>query len=132
MDTTAALDQLRRRAPYAIATAFAASSVLHLLRPRVFRTLIPPQLPNPDAWVYASGVAEATCAAGLFTRQPWAGPATAAVLLGVLPGNVQMALDAGSGRNRGVADNKVLAWARVPLQAPMIWAALQNRPTQRG
>jgi len=43
----------------------------------------------------------------------------------VFPANVQMALDSGSGRNPGVADNRLLAWARLPLQLPMIWAARQ-------
>jgi hypothetical protein len=39
-----------------------------------------------------------------------------------------MALDSGSGRNPGVADRPALAWARLPLQVPMVWAALQARP----
>jgi hypothetical protein len=39
-----------------------------------------------------------------------------------------MALDAGSGKNPGPADNKAIMWARVPMQLPMIWAALQSKP----
>jgi len=39
-----------------------------------------------------------------------------------------MALDAGSGRNPGVADKRLVAWVRLPLQIPMVWAALQSRP----
>jgi len=50
-----------------------------------------------------------------------------AVLGAVFPANVQMALDAGSGRNAGVADRRGVAWGRLPLQLPMIWAALQAR-----
>jgi uncharacterized membrane protein len=81
-----------------------------------------------SALIYLSGVAELLCAAGLLRRARWAPAASVTVLATVFPANVQMALDAGSGRNRGAADNPVLAWGRLPLQLPMIWAALQARP----
>jgi uncharacterized membrane protein len=51
-----------------------------------------------------------------------------AVLAAIFPANVQMALDSGSGRNPGPADNRIVAWARLPLQTVMIWAALGARP----
>jgi uncharacterized membrane protein len=51
-----------------------------------------------------------------------------ALLAAVFPANVQMALDAGSGRNPGPADKPAVAWGRLPLQVPMVWAALQARP----
>ena len=56
-------------------------------------------------------------------RQPEAGRASAALLLVVWVGNVQMALDA-----TGTA--AAVAWARVPLQVPLVWAALQERPAR--
>ena len=77
--------------------------------------------------IYASGVAELICAVGLFRRTRWAAPASVAVLVAIFPANVQMALDSGSG-TQGPADNRILAWARLPLQAVMIWAALGARP----
>jgi uncharacterized membrane protein len=49
-------------------------------------------------------------------------------LAAVFPANLQMALDAGSGRHPGAMDNAALAWGRLPLQAVMIWAARQARP----
>ena len=63
-------------------------------------------------------------------RTPWArghaGWASAALLVGVFPGNVQMAVDAMG------TDNTVLkigSVARLPLQAPLIWlAARAARP----
>jgi uncharacterized membrane protein len=113
-----------------LGTLFAASSVLHAVRPGLFRLLVPAWLPAADALVYASGLAEAVCAYGLLTRRPWAGRASAALLLVVWPGNIQMALDAGSGRLPGLADNPWVAWGRVPLQLPLIWAALQSRPRE--
>ena len=120
--------KVRRAAPYALGSLFVASGVLHFAAPRPFQAIMPRNLPEPRAWVYGSGVAELACGVGLLTRRRWAGPASAALLLAVWPANVQMALDSGSGRLPGPADNKVVAWGRVPLQVPLIWAALQSRP----
>ncbi|GHD25244.1 DoxX family protein [Nocardiopsis kunsanensis] len=120
--------RLRERAPLALGGLFLAAGALHFAKPKPFEAIMPRRLPERRAWVYASGAAELVCGAGLLTRRKWAGPASAALLLAVWPANVQMALDSGSGRLPGVADNKALAWGRVPLQAPLIWAALQSRP----
>lgn len=118
---------IRGLAPLAVAAAFLLSGTVHLVRPATFRHLIPDALPAPDAWIYASGAAELICGYGLITRRRWAGPASAALLIAVLPGNVQMAVDASNGRG-SLGGHPVLAWARVPLQAPLIWAVLQRRP----
>ena len=72
--------------------------------------------------ILGSGVAELACAAGLAvpaTRRA-AGWASALLLLGVYPGNIKMAVDAAGTTNTGF---KVAAFARLPLQLPMIrWA----------
>ena len=75
-----------------------------------------------------SGLAELACAAGLIRRTRWAAAASVVVLAAVFPANVQMALDAGSGRNPGLADRRAVAWGRLPLQLVMAWVALQARP----
>lgn len=111
--------RVRRGAPYVVASLFAASGVVHLVRPGVFVPLVPTWLPARTAVVTVSGLAELACAGGLVARRPWAGAAAAALLTVVWVGNVQMALDAGPGVGRWVA------WGRVPLQVPLIWAALQ-------
>lgn len=121
------LSTVRVLAPYAVGAAFAISGVAHFVSPQTFIPLVPRALPAPTALIYLSGAAELVCAAGLALRARWAGPASALLLLAVWPGNVQMALDAGSGRNSGLADDPAIAWARVPLQVPLIWAALQAR-----
>lgn len=128
--STATAGRLRTVAPLAVGLLFAASGVLHLIRPDVFRPMMPEVLPAPDAWIYASGVGEIICSYGLLTRRRWAGTASAILLLALWPGNISMALDAGSGRLSGWADDPVVAWARVPLQIPLIWAALQSRPSR--
>ncbi|MFL1379452.1 MULTISPECIES: DoxX family protein [unclassified Nocardiopsis] len=122
------IKKLRTAAPYALGSLFLASGVLHFAAPKPFEAIMPRSLPAPRAWVYGSGVAEVACGLGLLTRRPWAGRASAALLLAVWPANVQMALDSGTGRLPGPADNPVVAWGRVPLQIPLIWAALQSRP----
>lgn len=121
----------RRWAPRALAVAFLTSGVIHLVKPSVFEPLIPKSMPGPRALVYGSGVAELICAAGLFRRARWAGPASVAVLLAVWPGNVSMALDVTANAGPGETAKVAVVWARLPLQIPMIWAALQDRPPKR-
>jgi uncharacterized membrane protein len=78
--------------------------------------------------IYASGVVELVCAVGLVRRTRWASAASLATLTAVFPANVQMALDAGTGRNPGPSDNRIVAWGRLPLQLVLAWAARQARP----
>ena len=123
------MNRLRRRAPLALAATFASSGLVHLVRPQAFASIMPRAFParHHTNLIYVSGLAELVCAAGLVRRTRWAAPASVAVLAAVFPANVQMALDAGSGRNSGPADSRVVAWGRLPLQLLMVWAALQAR-----
>lgn len=114
-----------------LAALFLTSGVTHLVRPQVFEPLIPSGAPAPRELVYASGVAEILCAAGLLhplTRR-WAGWGSAALLVAVYPGNVQMSLDHGrrASRRRDPASRAAFAatLARLPLQLPLIRTALR-------
>ena len=118
----------RRWAPRVLAGAFITSGVIHLVRPSVFTPLVPRSLPSATGIVYISGIAELVCAAGLLARTRWAGPASAAVLVAVFPGNVQMALDVSGSAGPGDTAKLLAVWGRLPLQLPMIWAAFQNEP----
>ena len=119
-------DAARRWSPVALAALFAGSGVLHLLRPEAYLPLVPRGLPDPALLVTVSGLAELVCAGGLVTRRRWAGPASVALLVAILPGNVQFAIDQTADP---AADPRlvVASWLRLPLQLPMIWAALQAR-----
>jgi uncharacterized membrane protein len=121
---------LRRGAPAILANVFLASGVVHLVRPQVFDPIMPRVLPAPThrPLIVLSGLAELGCAYGLFRRTRWARPASVGLLATVFTANLQMALDAGSGRNTGATDRRSVAWGRLPLQLPMVWAALQCRP----
>ncbi len=104
--------------------AFLASGTVHLVRPETFEPLMPAAVPAHREVIYASGVAELLCAAGMLhprTRKV-AALASAAVLVGVFPGNVKMAMDAMKTRNQAF---KAISLARLPLQLPMIRAALK-------
>lgn len=110
--------------------AFLISGAVHLLRPQVFEPIVPRVLPGRRALVLGSGVAELVCAAGLLhpRSRGSAGLASAALLVAVLPANVQMAVSyAGRARHtRRPAHVVGFAGAllRVPLQWPLIRIAL--------
>ncbi|MGZ4696831.1 MAG: DoxX family protein [Oryzihumus sp.] len=124
-----------------LAALFTTSGVLHLVRPQPFEAITPRRLPARRGLVYASGVAEIACAAGLLhprTRR-LAGWASAALLVAVFPGNIQMAVDEtrrverrlGSGRpaNRR---RQLATIARLPLQLPMVRTALKATRDESG
>ena len=113
-----------------MAGAFTASGIVHFVRPQAFESIMPRVIPARQhrALIYLSGAAERVCAVGLWRQARWAPAASTAVLVGVFPANVQMALDAGSGRLPGASDHRAVAWGRLPLQLAMIWAVRQGRP----
>jgi uncharacterized membrane protein len=111
-----------------VAAAFSVSGVIHLLHPATFTRIVPNFLPARTALVYASGMAELICAAGLWRRARWAGLAAALLLVAIWPANLQMAINAQDGH---VVATKVEDWIRLPLQIPLIWFALQARGTFR-
>jgi uncharacterized membrane protein len=114
--------------PDYLAFLMATVGSLHFVLPDLMARQIPGLIPFKRKLVYASGVVEIACAAGLRERAPWAGRAAAATLLAIWPANIQMAVDASSGKAHGVLASETLMWGRVPLQLPLIWAALQARP----
>jgi uncharacterized membrane protein len=107
-----------------LAGIFTTSGVLHLVEPRFFEPLMPSWVPAHDEVILWSGVAELVCAAALLvpaTRRP-AGWASAALLVGVYPGNLKMAADALQSRS---VRFKAVALARLPLQLPLVRSALK-------
>lgn len=98
--------------------------VLHFAAPKGFDAIIPRELPVPARTLtYASGLAEVAIGAGLLhprTRRT-AALAAAALFVAVYPANLNTL--------RVVAGKplpyRLIAWARLPLQVPMILAALR-------
>jgi uncharacterized membrane protein len=114
---------LRRDAKFLIA-GFLASGTVHLVKPEVFEPLMPDWVPAHREVIVYSGIAELLCAAGMAlppTRR-LAGRVSAALLAAVYVGNVKMAVDASQTSNTAF---KAAAYGRLPLQFPMIRAALR-------
>jgi uncharacterized membrane protein len=113
----------------ALAGLFSVSGVMHVIRPQSYETMVPSYLPARRGLVYASGVAELACAAGLMhpcTRKA-AGWASAALLVAVFPANMQMAVTEGrrARHQGGSRARQVATLARLPLQIPLIRVALK-------
>lgn len=108
----------------ALAGLVAGAGATHLARPRFCDAIVPRWLPGQARmWTYASGAAELTVAAAVLhprTRRN-GGLAAAALFAAVFPANVQMAAD---WRSRPVAQRAV-AYARLPLQVPLVWWGLK-------
>lgn len=116
----------------------AGMGVLHFALPRPFDAMIPPVLPGtPRAWTQVSGVAELAVAAAVAvpaTRRRGA-LAAAGLFVAVFPANVQMAYN----WRHASAPKRAFAFARLPLQAPLLgWAfavsggaVSDGRPTER-
>ena len=107
-----------------LAAILGISGFIHLGRPEVYEPIMPKLVPAHREVILASGVAEILCAAGLLVtrlRKP-AGWASAALLLAVYPANLKMAGDAAQTDSTRF---KAIAWARLPLQIPMIRTALK-------
>lgn len=109
--------------PKLLAGILGVSGVAHLMAPGFYEPMVPRKLPHPRGLVYVSGMVELVAAVGLLARTGWAGPLSAATLVGVWPANVQMALDATHAGKPLVT--RAGLWVRVPLQLPMIRMALQ-------
>ncbi len=102
----------------------AGSGVLHFLRPEPFISIVPKMLPRKRELVYVSGLVE-LLGAGLMSvprTRRLGGVLSAGLLTGVFPANVSMAIGA-AGRPRWY---QAAAWARLPLQLPLIWWAWRS------
>jgi uncharacterized membrane protein len=119
------LQQIARPAPtYRLAALLLGSGVAHFLIPKPYDTIVPAELPGSQRfYTYASGVAELAAGALLLpprTRRLGALSAVA-VFVGVFPANINLIR---------LWKEKPLfmrlgAIARLPLQIPMITAALK-------
>ena len=109
-----------------LAGSFLVSGIIHLIKPSVFEPLLPKALPAHREINYASGVSEIACGVGLLTRARWAPVASATLLFGIWAGNWQYAITV-QNSSRASTPHKIAAWARVPMQLPLIRIALKAR-----
>ncbi len=102
-----------------LAALFVMAGVLHFCFTPAYMRIMPPYLPSPRLLVEISGVCEVLGGLGLLlprTRRiaAWG---LIALLIAVMPANVQMALDHAKWRTMP----EWALWARVPMQLPLIF-----------
>ena len=108
-----------------LAAFLLVAGLAHFVVPRAYERIVPRLLADPAFWVRWSGVAELGCAAlvGAPRTRRFGAYLTAAIFVAVFPANVQMALDGGVPGQPFPWGSPVVAWLRLPLQAPLIvWA----------
>jgi uncharacterized membrane protein len=106
----------------ALVAALAGSGALHLVRPRTYEWLVPPELGDARRWVTGSGVAELVTAALMAaprTRRA-GGWAAALLLVGFVPAHLHTFRVM-----RGRPLPLVVAAVRLPLQVPLVRTALR-------
>jgi len=100
--------------------------MMHFARPSFFDAIVPSWMPgSPRTTTYVSGVVEMGAAAmvAVPTTRRIGGWFAAATFVGVFPANVWAALQGGMQGLDAPFDSAAVAWARLPLQIPMIWWA---------
>lgn len=112
------------RPAVALAGMFAVTGALHFLRPGVFDPIVPRGLPGSSrSWTYASGAAEAVLAgmvASPRTRN-LGGLLSAVFLIAVFPANLRTVRVV----RFSPLPARLVALARLPLQAPLVALALR-------
>ncbi|MEU4092262.1 hypothetical protein [Streptomyces sp. NPDC026673] len=113
-----------------LARLLATTGTAHFVAPGPFDAIVPRALPgDPRTWTYVSGAVELALAAGIALPRTRRASAllAAGFFTAVFPANVKMARD---WRDRPGPLRKA-AYARLPLQAPLVlWALKVSRDTQ--
>ena len=109
---------------YIQAFAYIAAGLNHFINPKMYLAIMPPYVPAHHLMVVLSGVAEVILGIGLLFPATRSLSAWGLILLliAVFPANVYMAT---SSRFRKFP--AWLRWARLPLQAVLIWWAYQYK-----
>ena len=112
---------MRTAMKWLLGLLFVAAGVNHFLMPDTYVAIVPPYLPWPLVLVYLSGVAEVALGVMLLIPryQPLAAWGLIALLIGVFPANLHMALNP----ERFPDIPPAALWIRLPLQGVLIaWA----------
>jgi uncharacterized membrane protein len=122
------LRSLMRVLRFLAGPVFILAGSLHFVIPKVYRRIMPPYVPAPEAMVYASGVAEIAGGAGLMLKSSRraAGWWLIGTLIAVFPANLHMALH--PDEYHEIPGGPVALWARLPFQGVFIaWVASAMR-----
>jgi uncharacterized membrane protein len=107
---------------YFLAGLLIAAGILHLVKPKLYKRMMPPWIPAPQFSIFISGVFEIVFGAGLLFVQTrsWSAWGTILLFIAIFPANVYMFT---SGRFSRIP--KLLLILRLPLQLALIWWAYQ-------
>jgi uncharacterized membrane protein len=105
-----------------LAALLGGSGVLHLVRPRTYEWLVPPEVGDAHMWVTATGVAEIATAALLSPRRSrrLGGWSAVALFIGFVPAHLHTFRVVGRRPHLLAA-----AAVRLGLQVPLVGAALR-------
>jgi uncharacterized membrane protein len=107
-----------------MAATFLGAGVTHFTSPDFFEAIVPEELPGKRELVYGTGVAEIVGGAALLARpNRKLGWLLIALLLVVFPANVNQALR-GAHYEGMPQPPRCALFARLPLQAVMVWLVL--------
>ncbi len=115
-----------------MAATFLGAGVTHFTSPDFFEAIVPEELPGKRELVYGTGVAEILGGAALLARpNRKLGWLLIGLLLFVFPANLNQAFRGAHSASMPEPPRWVL-FARLPLQAVMIWLVLAaTRPSDR-
>ena len=115
------------QAALALAVLMLGAGLSHFVFPGPYQKIVPRVLGHAAFWVRWSGIAEVACSGLLVVRRTRrvGALATAVLLLALFPANVKMALDGGLPGHRFPLSSPLAAWARLPLQVPLVVCALR-------
>ncbi len=104
-----------------LALIFIVAGTLHFILTPVYLRIMPAYLPSPHLLIQISGICEILGGAGLLlpATQRFAAWGLIALLVVVMPANIQMALD----HAKWSSIPEWVLWARLPMQLPLIWWA---------
>ncbi len=111
----------RERASRLLGSLFVLTGLAHLVRPGIYRGIMPPWVPAPDLMIFLSGVAELAGGLGLLLPQTRRAASIGLILLllAVWPANFQMLFNARAGETTWWWET--LLWLRLPFQVLLGW-----------
>ncbi|MEO0333863.1 MAG: MauE/DoxX family redox-associated membrane protein [Bacteroidota bacterium] len=107
---------------YAMAGLYIVAGLFHFVKPKMYKAIIPPYLPNPRALVLISGFFEIAFGLGLLFEETrsWSAWGIILMLLTFLPAHIYMLCSEKFERIPRWA-----LWLRIPLQFVLIYWAYQ-------
>ncbi|WP_430442353.1 DoxX family protein [Shinella sp.] len=115
----------QRRCRWGLSAFYGFAGVLHIVMPKPFLGITPAWVPEPKAVIFLTGLCEIVGAVALLVPRlrKAAGIGLALYAFCVYPANIKHAID-----SLGAATASPWQWlyhlVRLPLQPPLVWAAL--------